>query len=97
MPLGIVVGRKFMRDQIFISYSHADSDYQLRLRMHLSIFERSGSVKYWSDTQLRTGDQWRNEIENNLEKTAVAILLVSADFLDSDFIRSNELPPLLDA
>ena len=97
MPLGIVVGRKFMRDQIFISYSHADSDYQLRLRTHLSIFERSGSVKYWSDTQLRTGDQWRNEIENNLEKTAVAILLVSADFLDSDFIRSNELPPLLDA
>ena len=35
-----------MRDQIFISYSHADSDYQLRLRTHLSIFERSGSVKY---------------------------------------------------
>lgn len=86
-----------MRDQIFISYSHADSDYQFRLRKHLSIFERSGSVKYWSDTQLRTGDQWKNEIENNLEKTAVAILLISADFLDSDFIRSNELPPLLDA
>lgn len=86
-----------MRDQIFISYSHADSEYQLRLRKHLSIFERTGSVRYWADTQLRTGDQWRKEIEDNIERTAVAILLVSADFLASDFIRSNELPPLLDA
>ena len=48
-----------MRNQIFISYSHADSEYQLRLRKHLSIFERAGNIKYWSDTQLRTGDQWR--------------------------------------
>lgn len=86
-----------MRNQIFISYSHADSEYQLRLRKHLSIFERSGNIKYWSDTQLRTGDQWGKEIDENLQKTAVAILLISADFLASDFIRSNELPPLLNA
>lgn len=86
-----------MKDQIFISYSHCDSEYQLRLRKHLAVFERSGNIKYWSDTQLRTGDQWKNEIENNIEKTAVAILLISADFLASDFIRSNELPPLLNA
>ena len=86
-----------MRNQIFISYSHADSEYQLRLRKHLSIFERAGNIKYWSDTQLRTGDQWRKEIDENLQKTAVPILLISADFLASDFIRSNELPPLLEA
>ena len=86
-----------MRDHIFISYSHADSSHQLRLRKHLATFERAGNIRYWSDTQLKTGDLWRNEIENNLHKTAVAILLISADFLDSDFIRSNELPPLLKA
>lgn len=86
-----------MRDQIFISYSHADSAYQLRLRQHLSGFERSENIKYWSDTLLKTGDLWKNEIKNNLEKTAVAILLISADFLASDFIRLNELPPLLEA
>lgn len=86
-----------MRDQIFISYSHADSAHQLRLRKHLATFERAGNIQYWSDTQLKTGDLWQNEIQNNLYKTAVAILLISADFLDSDFIRSNELPPLLKA
>lgn len=86
-----------MRDQIFISYSHADNAHQLRLRKHLAVFERSGNMKYWSDTQLRTGEQWRQQIQDNIEKTAVAILLISADFLASDFIRSNELPPLLDA
>lgn len=86
-----------MRDQIFISYSHSDSFHQLRLRKHLAAFERADNIQYWSDTQLKTGDLWRQEIDNNLHKTAVAILLISADFLDSDFIRSNELPPLLDA
>lgn len=84
-----------MRSQIFVSYSHADSDYQLCLRKHLSAFERSGNITYWSDSQLNAGDLWKNEIESNIHKAAVAILLISADFLVSDFIQSNELPQLL--
>lgn len=84
-----------MRSQIFVSYSHADSDYQLCLRKHLSAFERSGNITYWSDSQLNVGDLWKNEIESNIHKAAVAILLISADFLVSDFIQSNELPQLL--
>jgi hypothetical protein len=44
---------------------------------------------------LTAGDNWKEEIRRALERSRIAILLVSADFLASDFIAENELPPLL--
>ena len=86
-----------MRDKIFISYSHKDAAYQLRLRTHLTPFERKGMLRCWADTKIQAGDVWQKEIKHALEETIVAIILISADFLASDFIANNELPPLLDA
>lgn len=85
------------RTQVFVSYSHADSEHLLRLKVHLRPYERQSLLEVWSDTQIRAGQQWKKEIEAALGRTAVAILLVSADFLASDFVAENELPPLLAA
>lgn len=86
-----------MRDKIFISYSHKDAPYQLRLRTRLRPFEREGKLNFWVDSKINVGDKWHSEIEKALSETLVAILLVSADFLASDFIMNNELPLLLGA
>lgn len=80
---------------VFISYSHNDREYLDRLLIHLKPLEKEGLIDVWADTRLRAGDQWSAEIDQALDRAAVAILLVSADFLASDFITENELPPLL--
>ncbi len=85
------------RAPVFISYSHADSEYLERLLVHLKPLERDGLIDLWVDTRLRPGDRWKKEISAALERAQVAILLISADFLASDFITNDELPPILTA
>lgn len=84
-----------MRDQVFISYSHEDAKYMKELLKHLKPFSRSGAVTAWSDEQIAKGSQWFEEIQTALEKTSVAVLLVSPDFFASDFIHEHELGLLL--
>jgi TIR domain len=83
------------KPHVFISYSHQDKEYLDRLLVHLKPLEQERRVDVWVDTRIRAGDLWKKEIENALDRSSVAILLVSADFLASDFIRNNELPPIL--
>jgi hypothetical protein len=80
---------------VFVSYSHRDSEFLNRLRIHLRPLEKQGLVELWDDSKIGAGDQWKAAIEEALGRARVAILLVSADFLASDFIVDNELPPLL--
>ena len=82
---------------IFVSYSHRNREYLDRLMIHLKPLERQGLIDAWVDTRLRAGDKWKKEIEQGLKKSRVAVLMISADFLASDFIIDNELPPLLQA
>lgn len=91
-------GMYLSRDQIFISYSHSDdSKYLDKLRTHLKPMERNHKISIWDDRSIKPGKEWKNEIQEAIDNAKVAILMVSANFIASDFIANSELPPILDA
>jgi internalin A len=87
----------FERTKAFISYSHKDKIYLERLRTHLVPFVRDEHLDVWDDTRIKAGQKWKEEIQQAISLAKVVILLVSADFLASEFIEKNELPPILAA
>jgi hypothetical protein len=90
--------KRVPRQGIFISYAHKDDEYWLQtLRVHLSWLERKHRVEIWSDQNIQPGDKWRTSIQAALDRAKVAVLLVSPDFLNSDYVTNSELPKMLQA
>jgi hypothetical protein len=81
---------------VFISYSHKDEEWKNRQRPHLKMLEQAGlDIDIWDDRAIDGGAQWYDEIKRAMGKAAVAVCLISADYLASDFCIKEEIPYLL--
>ena len=78
--------------KVFISYSHKDEDAMKELDKFLGPLERDGKISIWTDRKILPGQNWKNAILTNLEDADLTLLLVSANFLDSNFINDEEIP-----
>ncbi|HSK71710.1 MAG TPA: TIR domain-containing protein, partial [Pyrinomonadaceae bacterium] len=77
--------------RLFYSYSHKDETLRNELETHLKILERQGLISSWNDRQIGAGDEWKKEIDKNLESADIILLLVSADFIASDYCYEIEM------
>jgi hypothetical protein len=82
--------------KLFISYSHKDEGLREKLGAHLSLLKRQGFIDEWHDRRITAGQEWAGEIDDNLDSDAIILLLVSADFLASDYCYDREMKRALD-
>jgi TIR domain/prokaryotic YEATS domain len=81
--------------QVFISYSHKDEALLNVLRDHLSPLRRQGLIADWHDRRIAPGDRWDREINEQLERCQIVLLLLSASFIASDYIDGIEVAAAL--
>ncbi|KRA60133.1 hypothetical protein ASD79_07795 [Caulobacter sp. Root655] len=80
----------------FISYSHVDAKLKADLITHLTPLKRLGIISTWNDQEIKAGDEWEREIATKLAKADLVLLLISADFIASEFCYTKELTTALD-
>src|SRR5262245_42862483 len=77
--------------RVFLSYSHADERFRHELVKHLVLLVRQGLIERWDDRCIRPGDDWKSAIDDRLDQADLILLLVSADFLASDYCYDVEV------
>lgn len=80
----------------FVSYSHKDESYRQRLETSLTQLERDQLISTWDDRKILPGETWDREINENLNSADIILLLVSPDFLASEYVNSHELSRALE-
>ncbi len=81
---------------VFFSYSHRDEDLRNKLEAHLSVMRRNGDIDTWHDRRIAVGEEFGGVIDEHIKSADVILLLVSSDFLNSDYCYEIELDTALE-
>src|SRR5262245_52253640 len=84
------------RNRLFISYSHDDTKWLEVIRQQLVVLEAEGLVSICDDSQLKVGEGWYQQLSEMMLTARLGLLLISAPFLSSKFVREEEIPRLFD-
>ncbi len=85
-----------MAIEVFISYSHKDQVLREDLEIHLSNLKRQGIISSWYNGDITPGAEWERQIMQRLTSAQLILLLISADFIHSDFCYSIEMKQAID-
>jgi internalin A len=77
--------------RLFYSYSHKDETLRNELETHLKLLQRQGLLETWHDRKIEAGAEWKQKIDDNLERADIILLLVSAGFIASDYCSEKEM------
>lgn len=77
--------------ELFYSYSHKDEKLREKLETHLALLKRQCIISGWHDRRIGAGQEWANQIDQHLNTAQIILLLISADFLASDYCYEKEL------
>lgn len=80
----------------FISYSHVDAKLKNDLLKHLAPLKRLGLIEDWHDQEIKAGDEWEKAILTKAAKADLVLLLISADFIASEYCYTKELEKALE-
>jgi TIR domain len=82
--------------EVFCSYSHQDERLWGKLQRHLTPLKRSGYISEWYDRKIDAGAEWAVEIDAHLNSATIVLLLISSDFLASDYCYGVEMKRALE-
>jgi internalin A len=85
------IDEELLVTRLFYSYSHKDEAIRNELETQLKLLSRMGLITEWHDRKIEAGDDWKTRIDENLERADVILLLVSADFIASDYCYEKEM------
>jgi hypothetical protein len=82
--------------EIFYSFVEVDAPFLEQLEHHLSILRHEGTIKTWHKHQIIGGRKWQMELDYYLNTASLILLLISSDFLASDYQYGVELQRAID-
>src|SRR5438067_1050745 len=82
--------------KLFYCYAHKDEGLRDKLARHMAVLRREGLIDEWSDHEIQPGTDWDHEVETQLNTADIILLLISPDFIHSNYCYSKEVKRALE-